>query len=131
MLVPVWTVASWKTVVASSRAFSRHAMHLTHLGTCVQPRTGSGGRRCGQVLWGTRTPEGMVGLAWDWAEVRDSVITLSDPMTIMSNVKLVDADGESLSESERILHMNNVVHELNWQGSLREARKSEALALAA
>jgi hypothetical protein len=75
----------------------------------------SPGRRQGQVLWGTECKGQPVGLAWDWAEVRADVPALSDPMNVLSNVQLLDEQGECMDEGMRIVHLNTAVHGLGWQ----------------
>lgn len=85
----------------------------------------------GQVVWGTTTRDGMIGFAWDWMEVKEFVVAIADPMLIVSNLRLVDGDGASVPESERILCMNNAIHALGWQRSLRDLRMASARALVA
>lgn len=115
MTIPAWHVATWKPVVASMRHFERTVGKLRHLGTSLQSAGDGGGPRCGQVIWGTEDLSGRIGLAWDWAEVRSETVALVDPMKIVSNLALVDDEGRPLSESQRILHLNCLIHELDWQ----------------
>lgn len=77
----------------------------------------------GQVLWATDTEGDPVGLAWDWAEVRDRLLVLADPMAVVSNVALVDEDGEAIDPREQIVHLNDMIHALPWQERLIESRK--------
>jgi len=115
MTIPAWHVATWKPVVASMHHFDRTIGKLRHLGTSLQTSDGESGLRCGQVIWGTDDGSGRIGLAWDWAEVRAEVVALVDPMNVVSNLALVDDDGRPLSEQQRILHLNCLIHELDWQ----------------
>ena len=80
------------------------------------------GLRCGQAIWGSAAEEGDApfGLAWDWEEVKDGVVALSDPMTIVSNVVLLE-DGKPVDEFKRIVHLNNAIYQLPWQRHARRA----------
>jgi hypothetical protein len=49
------------------------------------------------------------------------VPALSDPMAVLSNVRLVDDDGRPLDEGLRLVHLNSAVHELSWQSHLQAA----------
>jgi hypothetical protein len=57
----------------------------------------------------------MIGLSWAWYEIRPQVIALEDPLSISSNVILVDDTGGLLPGESRILHLNWTVHTLHWQ----------------
>jgi hypothetical protein len=77
----------------------------------------------GQVLWATDTEGEPVGLAWDWAEVRERLLVLADPMAVLSNVALVDEAGEALDPREQLVHLNDMIHALPWQERLIESRE--------
>ena len=131
MLVPAWKVATWKPVVTTRHEFDENVAQFSHLGTAVHADAMENGLMYGQVVWGATMPDGMVGLAWDWMEVKEAVVAIADPMMIVSNLRLVDDAGESVSESERIVCMNNAIHALGWQSQLRHLRSGVPQALAA
>jgi hypothetical protein len=102
-----------QATVADLRRFLRQ---MQPLDDAAAPSCGeSSGRRQGQALWVAAHEGARVGLAWDWAEVCDRVVALRDPMTVLSNLDLVDERGELLDESERLVHLNSAIHELDWQ----------------
>jgi hypothetical protein len=115
MTVPAWHVISWNPVVTTVAAFEREVSKLRHLGTSVHGEESESGLRQGQVLWGVNESAYEIGIAWDWAEIREDVVALSDPMKVLSNVMLVDDDGICLDESRRLVHLNSAIHELRWQ----------------
>lgn len=131
MLVPAWKVATWNPVVTTLHDFDDNVGQFTHLGTSVSDEPLESGLMSGQVLWGAQMKDGMVGLAWDWMEVKASVVAMADPMLIISNVRLVDEGGDDVTASERILRMNNVIHALGWQRGLGQLRHPAAQARAA
>jgi hypothetical protein len=82
--------------------------------------------RHGAALWGATWDEDMVGLCWAWREVRPHVAVLEDPMSISSNVVLLDEAGHPLVGWRRILHLNWTVYNLHWQRSvLRRAEHDQ------
>lgn len=119
MTIPAWQVISWKPVLTTWPEFRGMLARMRPM----DPMPRRGGRlRQGQTLWAA-THQGLpLGLAWDWAEVRDESVALSDPMNVLSNVRLVDDDGVPLAGSQRIVHLNSAVHELDWQVHVRRPR---------
>lgn len=113
MTVPAWHVINWSSVPIATRAFRGAYSLFTHLGTHIDEETT--GTRSGQALWGLRVGKDVVGLAFDWAEITRGVPVLSDPMQILSNVALLDDQGQPLPEAARIVELNTAVHEIDWQ----------------
>ena len=117
MTIPAWQLIAWKPVLATLPEFRRALAQMRPLaeppaGRSVETATAA---RQGQALWAASHRGEPLGLAWDWAEVRDDVVALCDPMKVLSNVHLVGDDGAPLGEAERIVHLNSAVHELDWQ----------------
>jgi len=117
MELPVWGVVSWQPVMITPERFHRMTGGMRQLGASECKGAGACTRQ-GQVLWGGATERGLVGLAWDWIEMKDDVIVMLDPMTVLSNAVFVNEHDELLDERHRILYLNNVVHDIDWQGSL-------------
>lgn len=118
MPIPAWQIIAWDQVTTTVDEFDRAVTKLRHLATSVHGDDADSGLKHGQVLWGAEADGKMIGLAWDWAEVREDVIAMTDPMRVLSNLQLVAGDGSRLRESERLLHLNCAIHELRWQRHL-------------
>jgi hypothetical protein len=71
--------------------------------------------RHGSVLWAAPACDMAIGLCWAWREVRANVIALDDPMSIFSNVVLLDDAGRQVAGYRRIQHLNWTVYSLHWQ----------------
>jgi hypothetical protein len=84
-------------------------------GSAAAGAAGEPGRRQGQAVWAAEHGGLPLGLAWEWAEVREDVVALCDPMNVLSNVRLVDEAGVPLPACERMVHLNSAVHALDWQ----------------
>jgi hypothetical protein len=132
--IPAWQLISWKPVLTTLPEFRRALVQMRPLGESTTdgarwgPRPGS---RQGQALWAMSHQGLPVGLAWDWAEVRDDVVALCDPMNVLSNVRFVDAEGAPLGDAERMVHLNSAVHELDWQTHVVKKHSGWAQPLAA
>lgn len=118
MAIPAWQVIAWEPVVSTLEEFDKTVTKFRHLATAVHSEDSEEKLRHGQVLWGTEVDGHMIGLAWDWSEVRSDVIAMADPMRVLSNLTLVSSDGEPVAHHERLLHLNNAIHELGWQHGL-------------
>jgi hypothetical protein len=63
--------------------------------------------------------EGDAGLAWDWVELADGIVAMVDPMRVITNMQIVNFDGEVLAATEAALHINQFVRRLPWQEEVR------------
>lgn len=117
----------WSTVRRSAHEWAASICALRPLGASINVDGEADGIRYGQVLWGGTWDGELIGLAWDWREVRRNVIAMSDPMTVVSNLTLLDASGEGLSDSRRLMCLNSTIHQLDWQGPLMQHERSERL----
>jgi hypothetical protein len=128
MYANAWQVVAWRPVRATVGEFWHTLSSMRQVSASVsKPSRQLDDTAKGQVLWGTRGDSGEVGLAWDWCEVRQ-VIALADPMTVLSNVQLVNDDGRRLPRAQELLYLNNAVHELCWQDEVRSAKSEMASA---
>ena len=115
MTIPAWQLITWKPVLTTLTDFRRMLARMRPLGEAAGTERPVPGGRQGQALWAATHHGQPLGLAWDWAEVRDDVVALCDPMNVLSNVALLDAHGGLLGEAARILHLNSAIHQLDWQ----------------
>ena len=75
-------------------------------------------------MWGGLSGEGDAGLAWDWVEITQGVVAMADPMCVVTNMHLVNRDGEVLPATEAALHFNQFVRRLPWQEEVRRLLKT-------
>jgi len=128
--IPAWQLITWKPVLTTLPEFRRALVRMRPLGAAAGTDRPADGPRHGQALWAATHHGDPLGLAWDWAEVREDVVALCDPMNVLSNVSLVDEEGELLDDAARIVHLNSAVHELDWQAHVtgRQSECGQALA---
>jgi hypothetical protein len=96
-------------------------VHFHHLGTRVtfsgdpvQPPTG-------QTLWAAHADDGEAGIAWDWVQVTRGVVAMADPMSVITNLRLLGGAGEVLTAHEAARFLNEYVRALPWQHAVSQA----------
>jgi len=123
MSIPAWQVITWRPVCARVDEWDQMIRKFRHLGTSVRVEPSEDTLMCGQMLWGVMSGDKQLGMAWDWKEVRPNVVVMTDPMSILSNIGFTLDDGISVSEGDRLLQLNNAIHDLPWQKRIRALRR--------
>lgn len=118
-MIPAWIVCAWPPVLW--QAGSPLDLQLVHLGTRVLTFGDRVGPCSGQTLWGHSSPERSAGVAWDWVQIQQGVVAIADPLGLITNLKLLDAEGEALSAPQVAIHLNEIVHSLPWQTEVQRA----------
>jgi hypothetical protein len=122
-MTPPWIVRAWSPVVWPIQGAP--GLDLVHLGTRVVNAGSEAQPRVGQTLWGSPVSEGSAGVAWDWIELRPGVFVMSDPLGLVTNLQLVDANGEVLSGLQAALRLNQIVNLLPWQDVVTQVLRQE------
>lgn len=78
-------------------------------------------RMAGQTIWGGHSDAGEAGVAWDWVQVCGDVVAMADPMSVVTNLRLVGEEGEVLTALESARFLNEIVHALPWQTEVQRA----------
>jgi hypothetical protein len=118
-----WQLVNWPPVKAHVTEWLNGNDRARHLATTTLSSSGwsPNSPTYGQVAWGwdvmdqdaeiSRT----VAAAWDWCAVKPGVIVLADPMTLITNLVLVDATGFPITEDEKLLQLHLAIMQLDWQ----------------
>jgi hypothetical protein len=96
------------------QASSAADLHFVHLGTRVL-RCDKTQPSSGQTIWVGPLPDGDAGMAWDWVQIARGVVAMADPMSVITNLRLIGPGGEVLTAFEAARYLNSLVHELPWQ----------------
>jgi hypothetical protein len=123
-MIPAWIVCAWPPLLWQASAAPE--LHLVHLGTRVLTFGDRAGPCSGQTLWGESSPERNAGVAWDWVQLQQGVVALADPLGLITNLKLLDAEGEILNLQQTAIHLNEIVHSLPWQTEVQRALTDSA-----
>ena len=118
-MTPAWTVYAWAPVLW--QASSAPQLHLVHLGTQVLTFGDDDCPSSGQTLWGDGSNNCAAGVAWDWVELQRGVVAMSDPLGMVTNLRLLDAHGVVLNQTQVALHLHQLVHALPWQSEVKRA----------
>jgi hypothetical protein len=114
-----WTVHAWPTLLW--QAGRRAQLRWRHVGTCItQPGTDES-PGAGQTLWAGSGEEGEAGVAWDWVQVTSDVVAMADPMSVVTNLRLLGTEGEVLTAWQSARYLNEIVHALPWQHEVQRA----------
>ncbi len=119
-------LSSWTPVATDVAAWRRFAKEFRLLQATLElDRGASPAVRHGAALWCAAWADDLVGLSWAWREVRPHVAVLEDPMSISSNVILLDEAGRPLVGCRRMLHLNWTVYHLHWQRTVLQRAASD------
>jgi hypothetical protein len=107
-----WTLRAWPPVLWQANRTSK--LHFVHLDTRLlnpdDART-----PIGQTMWIGPAADGEAGVAWDWVLLERGIVAMADPMSVVTNLRLVGPAGRVLTAFESALHLNSLVHDLPWQ----------------
>lgn len=128
MLMRSWVLKSWPEVMWQLPADLRQGPIFQHMGTEVRADLDDHGRAVGETVWAARLADDrLIGAAWEWVEVLPGVPAIRDPNGIISNLRLVDGEGQELEELQLIVGMNRIAHATPWQQAVvRVARGAAA-----
>ena len=118
-MTPAWIVCAWPPVLWQADSAAR--LHLVHLGTRVLHYGGDAAPCSGQTLWGEATHDRSAGVAWDWVQITGDIVAMADPMSVVTNLRLVGNEGEVLTALESARYLNEIVHALPWQNEVQRA----------
>lgn len=116
---PAWIVCGWPPVTC--QAARAPDLRLVHLGTQVLDMGNSGGPSTGQTLWGFPSGNNTAGVAWDWVQIQEGVFAMADPFGLVTNLHLIGAQGQALTNIEATIRLNELVHTLPWQSEVQRA----------
>lgn len=114
-----WSLRAWPPLLWQADECSPSEFH--HLGTRVMAAGASGGRLAGQTVWCGSVAGGDAGMAWDWIEISRGIVAMADPMSVITNLRIVGNEGEVLTAWEAARFLNGLVHALPWQDEVERA----------
>lgn len=115
MGIQAWMVKSWPVVGWYLPDRLRTWPLFRHVITHVRDVTLPHGRRCGDTLWVGELSGHNVGVSWDWVELRHGVVMLTDPNSIISNLRFLTAGLDGQPPLVATVSLNRLVRHLPWQ----------------
>jgi hypothetical protein len=108
--------------VAANPGLGKHPVPgLRYVGASVYTHVPRGIQRRGQVLWATDVDDAKVGVAWGWACLSNDAVVMLNPMSVTTNLALVDDSGDPLNFSQLMCCLNAIIYSLPWQQQVRTA----------
>lgn len=117
LAVMPWSLRAWPPLLWQVGESVPAEFH--HLGTRVTG--GPQGRVAGQTIWAGTVAGGEAGMAWDWVEISHGVVAMVDPMSVITNLRIVGDEGSVLTAAEASLFLNLIVRNLPWQDEVGRA----------
>ncbi len=114
-----WSLRAWPPLLWQAGGPTRVRFH--HLGTRIAPGFDAPGPLAGQTVWAATGDEGDAGMAWDWVQIARGVVAMADPMSLVTNVRLVGGEGEVLTAQQSARFLNELVRTLPWQREVQRA----------
>jgi hypothetical protein len=96
-------------------------LHFQHLSTRVTLPGDRSARTAGQTIWGGSSASGEAGVAWDWIQISGDIVAMADPMSVVTNLRLIGNEGEVLTALEPPRYLNQIVPALPWQREVQRA----------
>jgi len=96
-------------------------VRFRHLDTRVTVVGDASSRPAGQTVWATEGDDGSAGMAWDWVEVTQGIVAMADPMSVVTNLRLLGGEGEVLTSHAAARFLNEFVRALPWQREVHRA----------
>ena len=120
LAVMPWSLRAWPPLLWQAGDSAPTEFH--HLSTRVTASNGSlHSRVAGQTIWAGTIAGGDAGMAWDWVEIAHGVVAMADPMSVITNLRLVGNEGDVLTAMEAVRFLNGFVHALPWQYEVERA----------
>lgn len=117
-----WTIRAWPPLLCQARGATQ--LQLGHLDTQVFTTVDGDGTRTGQTVWYGDVGDGQeAGVAWDWVMLSRDVVAMADPMSVVTNLRLLGDEGEVLTAWESARHLSRIVYGLPWQREVQRAVK--------
>lgn len=111
-----WMIKSWPIIEWKLPPEMTLWPTLAHANSTVREGTGEHTeRRCGETVWIGVVDGQSVGAAWEWVELRPGVVMVSDPNSIVTNLRFLDAAGSPQAYLPSVVSINRLAHMLPWQ----------------
>jgi hypothetical protein len=114
-----WSLRAWPLLLW--QVGSPASVHFYHLDTRITFPGDDSEPAAGQTLWSGRSDAGDAGMAWDWVQIAQGVVAIADPMSVVTNVRLIGDGGEVLTAHAAARFLNELVRALPWQSEVRRA----------
>ncbi len=117
-----WSLRAWPPLLWQAGEPAHVRFH--HLGTRITLGMDAPGPAAGQTVWAASAADGEAGMAWDWVQIARGVVAIADPMSVITNVRLIGDEGAVLTAFESARFLNELVRALPWQREVQRLLKT-------
>jgi hypothetical protein len=117
-----WSLRAWPRLLWQARATPR--VHFQHIDTCIVEPGEPTASPAGQTVWATTLADCRAGMAWDWVQITQGVVAIADPMSLVTNLRLIGDEGEVLTAQQSARFLNELVRLLPWQQEVHRALRA-------
>ena len=111
-----WMIKSWPIIEWKLPIDGGDWPTLLHAHTNVREGARSADdRRNGETVWIGVVDGKSIGAAWEWTELRPGVVMISDPNSIVTNVRFLNQDDTYQEYLPAVISMNRLAHVIPWQ----------------
>ena len=121
-VVTPWGLRAWPPLLW--QAHEPSPVQFQHVGTRITFTGGPLSPPAGQTVWAAHAAAGDAGMAWDWVQIARGVVAIADPMSVVTNLRIVSGEGEVMTAVESALFLNQLVHALPWQTEVQRALRT-------
>lgn len=114
-----WALRAWPPVLW--QASTRPPARFRHVGTRVANHGDLQYPPAGQTIWAAHADDGDAGMAWDWVQIAQGVVAIADPMSVVTNLRIVGGSGEVMTSYEAARFLNGLLRDLPWQSEVQRA----------
>lgn len=114
-----WSLRAWPPLLW--QVGSPAGVHFHHLDTLVTFAGRGTEPASGQTVWAGQSDAGEAGMAWDWVQIAHGVVAIADPMSVVTNVRLIGSEGDVLTAHAAARFLNEFVRSLPWQSEVQRA----------
>jgi hypothetical protein len=133
MSITAWQLCSWPTCPWKIPDDCAQWPAFVHVQSSVNPHAPAGRDelRHGDTVWVSHLGTTIVGVGWEWIELRRGVFMLKDPNYVTTNLQFLDQGLAPQNELDAIVSANRVAHALPWQATLTQVLAATRTAEAA
>lgn len=122
MSITAWQLCSWPTCPWMIPDDSAQWPAFVHVQSSVSPNSlaGQADLRHGDTVWVGTVGSMIVGVGWEWIELRRGVFMLKDPNYVTTNLQFLGQGQAPQNELDAIVSANRLAHALPWQATLTQ-----------
>jgi len=124
--IPRTGAAAAFSVAWPASALADAVHEVRHAKTKATKRNGSPFLASGDTRWECQLPEDVAWIEWDWTETGEGAVAHLEPLSVRSNVLLLDDRGRPMLSSRRRSALSALVYHLPWQGPVLDELRRQS-----